>query len=311
MILRIVLALALSLASWAAIAQVRMPWMKGPRALPECYTAEHSQLFREGRYAELLAAHTRLLEEIGPAPTEPAATERAICLQTFIGISLSRLERHAEAIAQFEQTLPAAHRKLGADFPQTLVTEMNAAQAYGRAGRRSVEIRMQEELRPRVAKVHGPRSQEMHTLVGALGTAYAWAGNFAAVLPLSEELLAIAEELNAPGRCKLPPAECRAAVARAKQHLGDTLRRVGRAEEALPLAEAGYQGQAELRGRMHPNVIDARLVLASVHHELGARDKALEMEREALADAEQHLGANHPVTRKARSNLQFSLRRKE
>jgi hypothetical protein len=100
--------------------------------------------------------------------------------------------------------------------------------------------------------------------------------------------------------------DCKVTLARARQHLADTLRRVGQAKEALPLAEAAYAAHAEARGRFHPNTLDARLIVASVYGELGERQRAIAIEREVLDDAMKHLGFEHEMTKKARGNLAHS-----
>ena len=300
--------ISLLLASSLAFGQVRAPWMTEGRALPQCNSPESVQLVREQRWSEALALKERELAQVGPLLNDENVYVVWACLQSTKGALLGRLQRHAEAIALFDELLPAMGNRLGAEHPETMSAEFLGAATYGAAGRRQQQIRMLENLRPRVAMLQGPRTQEMAGLLRNLSLAHAWTGNHAAQLPLDREVLSIAEHHAQRPNCRSTMNDCQAELARARQHLADTMRRNGLAKEALPLAQAGYVGQAETRGKLHPNTLDARLIIASVYGELGELDKAIAIEREVLADAEKHLGADHPVTKKARGNLEYSMR---
>lgn len=302
--------ISLLLASSLAFGQVRMPWMTEGRAVPACASAESLKFMREGRWAEALQVKERELAHIGPQLNDTDVYIAWVCLQTSKAILLTRLQRHAEAVALLDEILPGARSRLGADHPQTMSTEFLGASVYGNAGRRQEQIRMLQELRPRVATLHGERTLEMSSLLRSLSTAYAWVGNHQASLPLDREVLAIATYQARRGYCpQVTLDDCLVTLARARQHLADTMRRLGQAKQALPLAEAAYQAHAEARGRFHPNTLDARLIVASVYGELGEREKAIGIEREVLDDAVKHLGFDHEITRKARGNLAASYAR--
>jgi CHAT domain-containing protein len=276
------------------------------RPLPKCHTAESMQLTREHRWAEALESTRRQLAQIESAPADAAAVAAAVCLRAYTGAYLMRLERRVEALAVFQALLPEARAKLGADHGEVLNAELLAAYAHGSAGQYQQEIQLLQSLRPRVARRYGARSAEMRNVLQELSSAHSWTFNFEASFPLDREVLAINEALMKEGKCHTV-ADCRQAVARSQQHLADTLRRVERAAEALPLAEAGVAGQTEILGPTHPNTLDARLVLASVHQALGHYSKALEIEKDVLALAQKHHGPENSITRKARGNVAVTL----
>src|SRR5262249_50781598 len=153
----------------------------------------------------------------------------------------ARLQRYKESMALFDELVPSARKRLGADHPQTMDAELLGAAAFGAAGRRERQIEMLQALRPRVAMLHGERTPEVANVLRRLSLAYAWTGNHEASLPLDREALAIAEHQARRGYCPQPTMDdCLVTLARARQHLADTMRRLGRAKEALPLAEAAY-----------------------------------------------------------------------
>jgi hypothetical protein len=56
-------------------------------------------------------------------------------------------------------------------------------------------------------------------------------------------------------------------------------------------------------GSTHPDMLRARMVLATSYHQAGRTDEAIELAERALADGEPILGPEHPDMLRARGRL--------
>jgi CHAT domain-containing protein/tetratricopeptide (TPR) repeat protein len=273
--------------------------------LPQCPDAQAQRLAREQKFGELLERSRAQLKSIDRR-TDKTAFAVVACLRAQIGESMSRLGRTKDAVVVLATLVPEARARLGREHPETLSAELFTAQAYGRAGDNDARLQFLDGVRPRIAKVHGADSTQMRGVLTELVSAHRAMGSFAEALPIEREALAIAERELREDKCR-PVVDCRAALVRRRLQLADTLRRVGRAAEARPLAEEALRGLIETLGPTHATTLDARLVLALVHATLGDSVKALEINREVLEAAERRQGAEHAVARTARSNVTIAL----
>lgn len=259
-----------------------------------------------GRFSEALDLHRAQLAGLG-VPADERSKHAAICLESFIGLSLGRIERHDEAIATLEAALAKSKETLGEQHRQTLETEFFLAVAHGRARTYQKSIPIMQALRVRFGQAYGAKSMRVYTLLNALSNDYHWIANFKEALPLNQEALAIAEGIARDASNGISAKERNGLLGRAQLHIADTLRRLGESAEALPLALDAGRRLTESYGATHPDALDARLLEASILAMQGQRPRALAIEQEVYSAARSALGESHPLTRKAQGNVAVSL----
>lgn len=78
---------------------------------------------------------------------------------------------------------------------------------------------------------------------------------------------------------------------------------LGRADNAVALAEESLEAREGSLGIDHPSTIATRNNLASVYQAAGRIDEAIAVHEKTLAEAERSLGPDHPTTQASRQNL--------
>jgi len=86
-------------------------------------------------------------------------------------------------------------------------------------------------------------------------------------------------------------------------HLAAVYRRVGRPDEALPLAEKGFALTETKMGPGHPDTLWAMWNLAKTYAAVSRLDEALELHSERVNRLTTTLGPNHPKTLRAMKSL--------
>ena len=81
-----------------------------------------------------------------------------------------------------------------------------------------------------------------------------------------------------------------------QDRLGDSLRALGFAEDALPLHEKALAVREAERGKDHPETLQSLNGLATAHRDLGRSESALPLFEEGLRRARTTLGMSHPAT---------------
>ncbi len=264
----------------------------------------------QARWEEARAFHAGRIEKLKLAGTDEV-TGALLCHQTALGSVLGQLERIPEATALLEDAVARSEREFGEEHLQTLGAQFNLAAIYSRQGSYDRALPLYRLLLPRYEKRVGPDSLDVLNVLRNISISLHWLGNYRDSLPNDERVLKIAVKLRpGPGSC-ITPAQCQGIVGRAEQFLADTLRRLGRAGEALPHALKGVELQRAAKGVTHPDALDARLVHASVLIALGQVDEARDIQRQVLQEATQHHGASHAFTRKAAGDFAASSRTAE
>ena len=89
--------------------------------------------------------------------------------------------------------------------------------------------------------------------------------------------------------------------------MADTLKKLGRHEEALELQQQVVAAALEVLGAKHPNTLSAQHNLADTLGKLGRDEEALELKQQVVAATLEVLGAKHPHTLMSQNNLGLHL----
>lgn len=165
-------------------------------------------------------------------------------------------------------------------------------QSAGRSEEALVHARLAEE---RGFSASRPEDRRLIGLLNNLGTAHKRAGDFLTAEVYFRRAL---ERADDHGR---PPD---ALSATAALNLADVLRTQGKEEEALAWAERGLAETEEAYGPTSFETADAAADLASLLWDLGRAEAARRRLRRAASLYERSLGADHELTRAARTRLE-------
>jgi serine/threonine protein kinase len=93
------------------------------------------------------------------------------------------------------------------------------------------------------------------------------------------------------------------AVARLQSRLGLSLRRLGMADQAIPLLVKARQAQAARLSPDHPDLLETMCELGNSYYAVGRFTDSIELDEETLALCRAGLGPDHPDTLRNMSNL--------
>lgn len=233
-----------------------------------------------------------------------------LCLQHFLGGMLARQERLDEALVILRRVQAEEAARLPEDDDLRLQTSTLLASVLEGKGDLASAIRINTELLPIFERRYRPYSHEVARLVRSLATSFAWAGNHKEVLSLTRRELDILQKLaQHREQTKRPVDEyLRLSLAQAKIRLAEALLRFdGTTVEAGRLIQEGVPEIEAQLGKHHPDTLDARLIHATHWMRVGELQRALALNQEVAREAREHWGPDHPVTRKASSDLAFVL----
>jgi CHAT domain-containing protein/tetratricopeptide (TPR) repeat protein len=263
---------------------------------------------KAARWADVVEAQRGRLAQLKASGSELPATPLTVCLQTQLAGALGQVGRLDEAITLLGPVAEQARQTLGPDTREALDADFQLATLYARQGQYDKAVPVYRTLLPRLATVHGASSLPVASVARNLSTALHWLGNYSDALPYDVRALQIVNALTpGPGPCDTA-AVCRGLQGQASQNLADTLNRLSRFDEALPQARRGVELQREAKGEQHPDVLDAKLVLATTWLGQGHIDEAREIQRQVLQTARAAWGDAHPISRKAAGDLAASSR---
>jgi CHAT domain-containing protein/tetratricopeptide (TPR) repeat protein len=274
-----------------------------------CTSPQVMEMLMQARWEDARAYYVQRLEQLKQAGGS-ARLRAVVCHQVRLGSVLGQLERMAEATALLEEANALSAREFGADDADTLDAQFNLAAIYSRQGSYDRALPMYRLMLPRYERRFGAESLSVLSLLRNTSISLHWLGNYQDALPNDERALKIALKLRpGPGSC-LSAAQCLGIIGRAEQFLADTLRRLGRQQEALPHAEKGVELQRSAKGATHPDTLDAQLAQASVLLGLGRIDEAREIQRATMETANRVHGPSHALSRKAAGDYAASSRGK-
>jgi eukaryotic-like serine/threonine-protein kinase len=183
---------------------------------------------------------------------------------------------------------------LGADHPETLVSQNNLASAYIANGKATEAVPLlQQDLQGRKAQ-WGP--DHLYTLASQhnLALAYWTAEQREQGLTLLEQTLARLKEKWGPDH---------ADALTGMSHLAVMYAGTGKPHQALPLLEQVLAKRQKILGPDHPSTLDSMNHLAGTYQDAGQIAEALSLYQQTLAKRKAILGLDHPDTLVSMGNL--------
>jgi hypothetical protein len=203
------------------------------------------------------------------------------------GNSLAREGLHPAAVAYWERLLPAAHRRLGADHPDTFVIRNNLAWSYGRQGDPHRALAGLQALLPDRQRALG--SDDVNVLATRHGIAV-WrhdTGDLEGAMAAMEGVLD--DYLRVLGPLDRDTLNTRLLLA---TWTGEARS----AASAVTALRALVDDYVALLGAAHPETLDVRFQLADWLLQAGQLGEASTVLDDLLADSERVLGPGHRDT---------------
>ncbi|MFC9326981.1 FxSxx-COOH system tetratricopeptide repeat protein [Kitasatospora sp. NPDC057015] len=215
------------------------------------------------------------------------------------GVSLLQAGLHQAATRHWEHLATTAEHLLGPDHTDTLIARGNLASSYGRAGRTTEAIVLQERVLADSERLLGPDDPDTLIARGNLADFYGQAGRTTEAINLLEQVLADSERLLGPDHPD---------TLTTRGNLAGSYGEAGRINEAIALQEQVLADRERLLGPDHPDTLTTRGNLARSYRSAGLIEEAITMQEQVLADYERVLGPDHPETLIGRGNLAGSYR---
>ncbi|WP_328540197.1 serine/threonine-protein kinase [Streptomyces sp. NBC_00344] len=236
----------------------------------------------------------------GPRPTPAPEQLAGLTSRHNAGLSLSRLERWAEAGEVHRAVAAEREHILGPDHPDTLASRYEIGFTLSRTGRAADALReftRVTEGRERALGADHPETlaarQELAYVLGGLGRHFEAHQVYA-------EVLATRERTVGPDH---------ADTLRCRHNLAFNLGRLGRLEDSHTMACEVAEARARVLGAGHQDTLATRYEVAYALGRLGRWPEALQAYREVAAARAEALGADHPDTLAARYEVGVSLGR--
>jgi tetratricopeptide (TPR) repeat protein len=211
-----------------------------------------------------------------------------------LGTTYHFLGEPALAIRQLTRALELRSAELGADHPDTLLTQNNLALAYRDDGQWDRAIPLFERtLRVETARLGADHPSTLLTQ-NDLALTYRDSGQVDRAIALFEPTLAArAARLGADHPDTLLT----------QQNLAMAYREAGRWDRAIPLFERTLAAQTARLGPDHPFTLLTQNNLAPAYLAVGQVDRAIALLEQTLASRAAKLGADHPSTLSSQNNL--------
>jgi eukaryotic-like serine/threonine-protein kinase len=236
----------------------------------------------------------------GPRPTPSPELLAGLAGRHNAGLSLSRLERWAEAGEVHRAVAAEREHVLGPDHPDTLASRYEVGFILSRTGRAADALReftRVAEGRERSLGADHPETlaarQEMAFVLGRVGRHFEAHQVYTAVFAARER----AEGPDHPD------------TLRCRHNLAFNLSMLGRLEDSYRMACDVATARARVLGAGHPDTLITRYEVAYALGRLGHWPEALETYREVAQAREQALGPDHPDTLATRYEVGISLGR--
>ena len=216
-------------------------------------------------------------------------------LQVWAAALLNRLgDSAAQSIVIGERLVAGSERVWGPDYPDTLTSRNNLANAYWAVGRLDEAITLHEQVLATRERVLGPDHPDTMSSRSNLAAGYSAAGRLDEAISLDEQTLVARERvlgLDHPDTMS------------SRNNLANTYRAAGRLDEAISLDEQTLAARERVLGPDHPDTLVSRNNLAIGYRAAGRLDEAISLDEQTLAARERVLGPDHPDTMNSRNNL--------
>jgi tetratricopeptide (TPR) repeat protein len=174
----------------------------------------------------------------------------------------------AEAVDLYEQLVNVCMKKLGADHPITLATELNKAQAYRAAGKTAETIVLYQQVQDASSKKLGSDHPFTLATLDNLAGAYLLAGKTAEAVALFEKVRdARVRKIGADHPHTLITLD----------NLAGAYRDAGRTAEAIALFEQVHDLRLKKLGADHPQTLATLAGLAMAYETAGNQKQALHL----------------------------------
>jgi len=255
-------------------------------------------LFALGRYAEASEVRRLALEQArtGWGHDHEFTLDNA----NGYGADLRALGRFAEAL-ELDKELLTRHRKVfGPDHPKTFMVANNLAVDYCLNGlyQRAREL---DEQSYRDRLYHYGRGDH-HLVIASLGSIARDArqgGEYAIAAEIAGRARGMFEDITSQGGFP----KLHALVLHQSKDYSVTLRKVGRFEEALALAEQVYADYRDAFKPDHPDTLGAAINLGNAQRQVGDFDEAAARIEDTVRRYGEIWGADHPFTHGCLLNL--------
>ncbi|HET6325267.1 MAG TPA: serine/threonine-protein kinase [Planctomycetaceae bacterium] len=215
-------------------------------------------------------------------------------LQTRLGVSLVKLGYHDSAITLFSKSLETRRSRLGANDPQTLLSQLNLASAFSGSEQPDRALPLLEEVTRRIKATRGPEHPDTLLAMSNLAAAYYRAGQLDRSVSLSEETLKLRKATLGPDHPD---------TLRSMSNLAQGYESIGRFDLAVPLFEETLKVQKAKLGADHPDTLTTMNFLAPAYRRVGKAELALPLLEETVKLETAKLGPNHPSTLATMANL--------
>jgi serine/threonine protein kinase len=234
------------------------------------------------------AAEPKIASAFREQPTVEAS------VRGVLGTTYHYLGEPALAIRQLTRALELRTAKLGADHPDTLLTQNDLALAYRDAGRWNRAIPLFERtLEVETARLGADHPRTLLTQ-NNLALTYRDSGQVDRAIALFEPTLAArTAKLGADHPDTLLT----------QQNLAMAYREAGRWDQAIALFERTLAAQTARLGPDHPFTLLTQNNLAPAYLAVGQVDRAIALLEQTLASRTAKLGADHPSTLSSQNNL--------
>ncbi|RPK40751.1 tetratricopeptide repeat protein [Streptomyces sp. ADI93-02] len=213
-------------------------------------------------------------------------------------LALFRVGRFEESEALHRKVLDGRERVYGEEHPETLQSFLSLHEPLGQLGRVEESVaalKRAQEIRCRALGENHP-----DTL-------------FARALLI--EYLAIADEVEQFDRvgpetvalCEEILGDDALATVTSRHNYAFGLYRLGRYEQAEPVARRALSDRQRFHGAEHPLVLSATILLSWILAERGALEESISFARVAVSGQERSLGPEHPYLLTNRTGLAVSL----
>ena len=247
---------------------------------------------RDGRTVTIAEVLARAVEELNDRD-EIAPTTRASILDA-VGGAYRGLGLVTEAVDVLEVPRDIRLQELGADHPDTLLSQNNLAFAYKSAGRLDEAVPLFEQtLEARRATLG---TDHPDTLISQLELAgvYQAAGRLDEAIPLFERTLETQ-------RATLGTDHAHTLIS--QNNLAHGYRLAGRLDEAISLYQRTLEPQRAKLGADHPDTLATQNNLAQAFEYAGRLDEAIPLKVRTLEARRAKLGDDHPDTLLSQHNL--------
>ncbi len=258
----------------------------------QAINAQLAQLYKAGKYAEVIPLAERYLEIVRrlKGENDPDTLQSLHNLAFFYQAQ----GRYAEAEPLFKRALAARERVLGPDNPGTLASMAGLGLVYKSMGRYTEAEPLYKRSLAATERVLGKEHSETLTSLNNLAVLYQAEGRFAEAEPLFKRTLEARRRVLGPEHPD---------TLQSLNNLAFLYQAEGRAPEAEPLYKRALEAKERVLGKEHPETLASVNNLAFLYKTQGRYAEAEPLYKRALDAFERVLGKEHPDTLLIVNNL--------